>query len=1065
MAGLLDFTEISNLVHSTSSPSGASPGLASGAPPGDVNEEEAGSSELDDDAADNDDDDDDDDEDDDSSSDEDDSGDDDDESVANNPYYTSAVASAVAPIPAHACSYCHISNPNCVVKCIETNKWFCSSATNGTSNVSHIINHLVRSRSNTIQLHPDSAMGSTTLECYNCTSRNIFTLGFVPAKGDSVVVLLCRICVETVPALKDMEWDVAGWTSVVTEKKFVDWLVHAPSESDLVNARDVSSEQLSKLEDLWKNKPDALLTDIDKEDVEGGEEFQSTLVCYEDGYHYQNILSPLIKLEADYDRAMKEALSESSINIEWEKSISGKHVAAFSFGRDDSESRVMVGDELVLSLSTGSEFLYGKEWSGRGYVKSIYDGVIYLEIGSYRVPENIKTGWIVEFVWKPTSYERMQNALKTFAIDDSSVSGYIYHSLLGHAVEEATLDNVTMPKDLDAPGLPQLNDSQKNVLENVLQRPFSLIQGPPGTGKTVTSASLVYHMANQKIGQVLVCAPSNVAVDHLSEKISMTGLKVVRMSSKTWSQQVTQVDHLCLHTILLKTAGKDFMRLQKLLDETGDLNEKDNSMYKKLKFKYEREILKAADIICCTCVMAGDIRLNNFRFRQVLIDEATQAVEAEALIPITLGCKQLVLVGDHLQLPPVVMCKQSAKLGLTQSLFERLVLTGCRPVRLLIQYRMHPALAEFPSNMFYEGSLGNGVSAAEREPEDGKNFPWPTTKSKPLMFYNCSAGIEEISASGTSYLNRTEAAFVEKTVTHLLKMGVKGENIGVITPYDGQRVYVSEFIKRSGPLGAAQYEPIEIASVDAFQGREKDYIIISCVRSSETGGIGFLADPRRLNVGITRARLGLIIIGNARVLCKNILWSAMILHFRENESLVEGSLNNLTPSFLLISKPRSNKQDNERYLNTALARGGWTGRWDDAGARRSRGGPRMGRGSGYRSSKKVPGMDSRHDAKYANLNSVAEDEASTANFAPLPGFDGGYDYNDESTQMSQSTAYGTQQYYASTQGSQGYSQEISAYMNNESSRGETQSSQFSQESGFSDYYYDGGSQFSQDSTR
>src|SRR3546814_9195552 len=127
---------------------------------------------------------------------------------------------------------------------------------------------------------------------------------------------------------------------------------------------------------------------------------------------------------------------------------------------------------------------------------------------------------------------RMQTALTTFALDDTSVSGYLYHRLLGHEVEPQVI-RANLPKRFSVPGLPELNHSQLSAVKAVLQQPLSSIQGPPGTGKTVTSASLVYHLARQNVGQVLVCAPSNVAVDQLTEKIHATGLKVVRLCSKS----------------------------------------------------------------------------------------------------------------------------------------------------------------------------------------------------------------------------------------------------------------------------------------------------------------------------------------------------------------------------------------------------------------------------------------------------------------------------------------------------------------------------------------------------
>jgi len=903
-------------------------------------------------------------------------------------------------LPPYSCRYCGIHDPACVAYSVETKKWFCNAVVgNGGS---HLVNHLVRTRSHQVQLHPESPLGDTVLECYNCGNKNVFVLGFVPASSSSVVVLLCRVCVETVPALKDMDWELSQWHPLIQDRKFLPWLIKVPSDKQLLRAREISQGQMAKMEELWKNEPDARFADLNRPDIVEHEEMAPTLLQYEDGFHYQNVLAPLVKIEADYDRQIKESLTEESISVRWDKSLSGKNVATFTFHRLGVEqSRIMPGDELRLKLGEGASYLYGKPWEGVGYVKSIVDGEVELELRSTgHVPESIHDDYIVDYIWKSTSYDRMQNALKTFAIDDTSVTGYIYHRLLGHPVEEQRIATARIPAseaEFTVPGLPPLNESQIEAVAAVLQRPMSLIQGPPGTGKTVTSATLVYHLTKQNMGQVLVTAPSNVAVDQLTEKIAATGLRVVRLASKTREATSSSVDNLCLHMMVPLAAGDEFSKLQRLKDEIGELTERDQKKYRALRNRTEREILQAADVICCTCVGAGDPRLKNFRFRQVLIDEATQAIEAEALIPIAMGAKQVVFVGDHCQLGPVVMCKAAAKAGLTQSMFERLVLIGTRPIRLQVQYRMHPALSEFPSNMFYEGSLQNGVTEADRQllstpGYTGKeDFPWPVP-NKPMFFYSIT-GMEEISASGTSYLNRTEASYVEKVVTHLLRMGVTPAQIGVITPYDGQRKYLSEYMRRSGALASALYEAIEVASVDAFQGREKDFILVSCVRSSETQGIGFLSDPRRLNVALTRARLGVIVLGNPRVLSKNPLWAALLVHFKEYDCLVEGPLNNLQPSYMTFARPRRNVASDSRYAFTALARGGWDGRWDD---RRAQSAPFFKSVVGRRSRGKEQQMDSRFDARY---NDTGYDPNSTLganglpipSFAPLPSYRGGDD--------------------------------------------------------------------------
>jgi regulator of nonsense transcripts 1 len=127
-------------------------------------------------------------------------------------------------LPEYACRYCGGHDPACVAKCVETKKWLCNAPCTGGGG-SHLVNHLVRSRNNQVQLHPESPLGDTVLECYNCASKNAFVLGFVPASSSSVVVLLCRVCVETVPALKDMDWELAQWHPLVQDRKFLPWLI------------------------------------------------------------------------------------------------------------------------------------------------------------------------------------------------------------------------------------------------------------------------------------------------------------------------------------------------------------------------------------------------------------------------------------------------------------------------------------------------------------------------------------------------------------------------------------------------------------------------------------------------------------------------------------------------------------------------------------------------------------------------------------------------------------------------------------------------------------------------
>ncbi|KAJ1649304.1 ATP-dependent RNA helicase, partial [Dispira simplex] len=815
-------------------------------------------------------------------------------------------------LPHYACQYCDIHTPASVVKCLGCHKWFCNAR--GSSPGSHIVNHLVTSRHKEVMLHPDSTLGESVLECYNCGCRNIFLLGFIPAKSDTVVVLLCRQPCASMTTNKDMTWDVSQWLPLISDRCLLPWLVTVPSEQEQLHSRQITTDQIHRLESLWKEKPAAKLDDLEKPTED--EALEPICLRYDDAFQYQNVFGPLVQREAEYNRKLRETQTQDDVTVRWDMGLNGKRLAWFMLPKIElGEVRLAVGDQLRLCYRGE---LY-PHWTGEGYVIKLPNNLSDEVCVELRNTDKLNTdcthNYTIEFVWNPTSFNRMQAALKEFALNEMAISGHLYHRLLGHEVEPLELKHV-LPQFFSAPGLPELNLSQVYAVKSVLNQPLSLIQGPPGTGKTVTSATIIYHLVKLKLGQVLVCAPSNVAVDQLTEKVNRTGLKIVRVMAEAREEVDPRVRHLCLTDQVANHSG--FPELQKLIrlrEELGELSVRDESRYRSLRRACEREILDHADVILATCVGAGHRRFKGMRFRAVLIDESTQATEPELLIPLVHGARQVVLVGDHQQLGPVIMCKQTAKAGLDFTLFERFMYHHHKPHRLQVQYRMHPCLSEFPSNFFYEGSLQNGVTAPERMRPDLR-FPWPNPELP--MAFMINLGQEEISPSGTSYLNRTEATACEKAVTRLLKLGVDPQHIGVITPYEGQRSYMVNYMQFSGSLRKDLYKEIEVASVDAFQGREKDYIILSCVRSNEHQGIGFLNDPRRLNVALTRAKYGLIVLGNPKVLSRHSIWYDFLTHFKDHNCLVEGPLDNLKVSMIQLSRPRRRARPRRPRMITGM---------------------------------------------------------------------------------------------------------------------------------------------------
>ena len=282
-----------------------------------------------------------------------------------------------------------------------------------------------------------------------------------------------------------------------------------------------------------------------------------------------------------------------------------------------------------------------------------------------------------------------------------------------------------------------------------------------------------------------------------------------------------------------------------------------------------------------TCDTAGSKVMVGIEFRTVLIDEASQTTEPETIVPLVHGAERVILVGDHLQLQPVVISLQAKACNYDRSLFERLITLGMKTQLLSVQYRMHPALSEFSNTTFYQNRLVDGI--AEKNRPMIPAFPYPN-KKRPLVLWNV-VGKESVGSKGSSYQNFVEAMAVIDVIKLLIQCKCRPQQIGVITSYTGQRLLLTNLLAQN------QLSSIECASVNMFQGREMDYIVYSCVRSNETNQIGFLKDSKRLNVALTRARFGLIVVGNCSLLCTESLWNQYVTYNLGYKTAVDGSIN------------------------------------------------------------------------------------------------------------------------------------------------------------------------------
>lgn len=303
----------------------------------------------------------------------------------------------------------------------------------------------------------------------------------------------------------------------------------------------------------------------------------------------------------------------------------------------------------------------------------------------------------------------------------------------------------------------------------------------------------------------------------------------------------------------------------------------------------QQKILDGAQVLCATLSGSGHEMFKNLNveFETVIIDEAAQCVELSALIPLKYGCTKCILVGDPKQLPPTVLSQSAARFGYDQSLFVRMQRNHPQNVHLLdTQYRMHPEISAFPSAEFYEGKLydGDGMGRLRLQ-------PWHESKLLgPYRFFDVE-GLQEKGRRGQSLVNTRELEVAMQLYSRFSadypNVDLKGK-VGIITPYKAQLSALRE--RFANRWGEAIFEQIEFNTTDAFQGRECEIIIFSCVRASPTGGIGFMTDIRRMNVGLTRAKSSLWILGDSRALKQGEFWNKLIQDSRVRNRYTNGDI-------------------------------------------------------------------------------------------------------------------------------------------------------------------------------
>ncbi len=502
----------------------------------------------------------------------------------------------------------------------------------------------------------------------------------------------------------------------------------------------------------------------------------------------------------------------------------------------------------------------------------------------------------IDLLFDDNSYEEMQNALKLAEkLIEKKEEGHLVRVLTGG--ESPTFDTTTINTAVHS-----LNEMQSDAVNKILAaNELAIVHGPPGTGKTTTLVQAIKALIARDQQKILVVAPSNTAVDLLSEKLSEQKINVLRVGNPTRVSE--RLASLTLDSKMAEhNTTKEIKKLKKQAAEYKNMAHK----YKRSFGKAERDQRKAlfdeahkimkdvdrmeqyiiddliaqAQVITATPVGSNHYTVRNVNYHTVVIDEAGQALEPACWIPILKG-RKLVLAGDHYQLPPTIKSNEAAQKGLNNTLLEKCVGLYPQTVTLLEeQYRMHETIMGYSSRVFYGNQLKAHITVASHLlfPED-----------VPLAFIDTAGcGFDEQS-EGTSTVNPEEAAFLFRHLT--LQVAELANHytaadfpaIAVISPYKQQVHLLQEQLEHTPEL-QIYGNKIAVNTIDSFQGQERDIVYIGMTRSNTEGSIGFLSDIRRMNVAMTRAKKKLVVIGDSVTLSRFPFYADFITYAQDKNA-------------------------------------------------------------------------------------------------------------------------------------------------------------------------------------
>ena len=738
--------------------------------------------------------------------------------------------------PKPKCFLCDCTDPNYLVYFPQLQIYLCTKVSD-ILNKSHFVYVLKR-----FHIYPISkGPMSPNITCEKCRQNNPFLLGFVGPNNRRKCI--CQNCLK-----KDSDPKIfREFTPIIVNSQFIH-----PWYSSQTPDEPIKNEDPEQLTNSIQNLADRVMGT--RPQTRKSVQLNENTIVFQNFTTYKRAMTDFVNEECSLNRTREKVIVNVN-NATWKR----ENKVIFRVTTSISKALTLGAKVNIYPANTDQSNIYKSKDFDTGFVLDISKRSDITVAFNTQSRFYNQRNFVCLKLFSDVPYERQLTALNQFK--DPFFAKFFCKNLTSEEYNTPVRSKINLVYDI-FPFSP--NKDQKEAIIDALSKKFAMIQGPPGTGKTtcLVFQAYSYMMAGYN---VLIATHSNKAADHIAEIMAKYNVSAIRVPGLTY-QKIAAKNKKIAHMVSSSLAGNRFQ---------------------------ETKLIKESKIVIATTVTTGCKRFINSNFPKVIIDEGNQLVDPELLIPLLHGCDQLTIYGDYKQITPYVFSKNARDKKYDISLVHRLPMDvsiqvqshdgkmhlrkyqGFIPKMLRTQYRMHPIISQFPSMLFYNGLLKDGVTEKQRTNKYG--FP-------PLFFFDVSSP-ECYSHDGKSLQNYGMAFAAADVVKQFHQRGIPAEEIGIITFYSEMVGLIRDTLHNLTKIPENYCDEIRVDTVDAFEGSDINFVILITVRSNSRKSNGFICNEGRMNVALSRAKYVLTVIGNKDNLINDDKWKQFIQYCQNKQCI------------------------------------------------------------------------------------------------------------------------------------------------------------------------------------